>query len=162
MPTPLQIKLIHVAAREAGLGGAANRERYQMLLRNVAEVESSKDLTQPGFEDVMAVMEDMGFADSHHGGNYWRGRVSQRGMLCSSRMVHKIEALARDQRYALPPLCLRFSEHRTDQVGMLCPREAWNLIEMLKAVVEREEDEVERRRESIFSGVIQGDDVAPF
>jgi hypothetical protein len=48
-------------------------------------------------------------------------------------------------RYSIEALCRQFSAQRTGLVGELLPREAWKLIEMLKAVVVREEKKPARR-----------------
>lgn len=133
MPTPRQLQLVHVAARRVNL----EAPQYRMLLHNVAGVESAKDLDNATFEDVMAVLEDLGFRGGPDA-DYWRRKVRLRGMYSGPRMVHKIHALAADQRYQLPALCLRFSDHRTDEPEKLYPREAYNLIEMLKVAVDRE------------------------
>lgn len=133
MPTTQQFKLIHVAARQAGLDDGM----YRMVLRNVGGVKSSKELTQAGFEDVMAVFEDCGFREIGKPPTYWRDKVSIRGVFCGERMARKITELAAEQGYALAGLCRRFSEGRVEGVDKLKPREAWKLIEMLKAVVDR-------------------------
>jgi hypothetical protein len=54
-------------------------QAYRTLLRSVAGVESCKDLSNAGVEDVMAILEGQGF-DSHPGGKtYWRDKVDRRG-----------------------------------------------------------------------------------
>ncbi len=136
MPTPKQVTLIHVAKSRIGL----TDPQYRMLLRNVAGVGSCKDLDQAGVEDVMAVMEDSGFQDKE-GGTYWRDKVRRRGAECGERMRRKIEALAADQQYPLAAMVHRHSNKRTDRVEQLYPREAWNLIEALKAIVDRHDIE---------------------
>lgn len=134
MMSAKQLQLIHVAYRKAGLNDA----QYRTVLRSVAGVETAKRLTQIDFENVMAVLEDSGFEDAQHGTGYWRGKVEARGSMCGERMARKIAELAAEQRYALPALCHRFSDGRTEHVDKLRPREALRLIEMLKAVIERE------------------------
>lgn len=136
MPTPRQLQLIHVAKRQ--VFGPDDDRSYRMLLSNVAAVATAKDLTNKTFEDVMAVLEDMGFADTApgHGPRYWRKKADGSGS--RDRMAHKIKEAAADQRYELAALCLRFSAHRTNDPEQLHPREAWNLIEMLKEVAARE------------------------
>ena len=133
MPTALQIKLIHVAAKQVRL----NERQYRLLLGNVGGVESSKHLDNSGVEDVMAVLEDLGFR-GRDGETYWRDKVARRGIFGNERMVRKVHALAGESRYQLPALCLRFSHHRTAMVDELDPREMWELIEMLKASNVRE------------------------
>ncbi len=112
MPTKSQLACIHTAARAVGLialGGAD--ASYRLLLRNVGGVESAKDLDNGGVEDVMAVLEDLGF-DSHPAGKtYWRDKITDRNSgACPPRMAHKIYALAGEQRYELEAMCLRMSE----------------------------------------------------
>jgi len=134
MPTSLQLRLIHIAYRQAGL----EEEHYRLILANVAGVPSAKDLTQASFEDVMAVLEDSGFRDRGKPADYWRGKVASRGRQCGERMAYKIHELAGQQsHYAMAGLCRRVSAGRTEAVEGLRPREAWNLIELLKAVIDR-------------------------
>lgn len=141
---PAQLRTIHMAKRAAGL----TDQSYRTLLWNVGGVESSKDLGNAGLEDVMAVLEDMGFDGHPAGPRYWRNKVVRRGQCSSERMVRKIYALAAEQRYQLPALCRRMSLHRTDQVEQLCPKEAWNLIEALKAIVGREAADGSKEKET--------------
>lgn len=135
MPTPLQIKLIHLAVSQAKL----TKDQYRTVLRNSGGVESSKDLDQAGFEDCMAVIEDCGFRERDKPADYWRAKVIRRGHSAGERMVRKILALGQESRYEIPALCLRFSGQRTSVVEELGPREAWMLIEMLKASNARNE-----------------------
>jgi Protein of unknown function (DUF1018) len=137
MPTPLQIKLIHVAATQAGL----SREDYKTILRNCGGVESCKQLDQAGYEDCMATIEDCGFRERDKPGDYWREKVRRRGHSAGSRQVYKIHELALRSRYELAAMCKRFSADRVEEPEQLTPREAWKLIEMLKAANGRENAE---------------------
>jgi hypothetical protein len=143
MPTHLQLRLIHVAAREAGI----TEEGYRMVLRTVGGVNSSAKLTQADYEDCMAVFEDSGFRHPGKPSNYWRMKVVTRGGVCNARMVFKIRELAAKQKYALDGLCHRFSDGNTSQVEKLTPRQALSLINMLQAVVDRENL---KRQEEIY------------
>lgn len=145
MPTNNQLRTIHNGARRVGLiesGKGLQRSeaetRYRLLLRNVGGVESASDLDNPGVEDVMAVLEDMGFDGHPAGKTYWRDKVRARGSFCGARMAFRIRELTDEQRYELAGLCRRFSGDRTYDVERLYPREAWKLIEMLKAVAKRQ------------------------
>jgi hypothetical protein len=152
-----QLKLIHIAAHQVGLIVGKDDARYRLLLKNAAGVESAKDLSNAQFEDVMAVLEDLGFSKergwamdrssfSASGGSasrvqssYWRDKVAARGSQANARMVWKIRDLLKtEHRYEARALCRRMSQGRTDEVDKLTPREAWNLIEMLKEVEQRE------------------------
>jgi hypothetical protein len=132
--TPQQIKLIHIAAKQIGL----DDRTYRLLLHNVAGVTTCKKLDNPGLENVMAVFEDLGFRDAEHDPKYWRTKVKLRGSNAGERMVHLIRQLSeRLRHYKLSGLCMRFSYDRTAAPEKLTPKEAWNLIEMLKAAITR-------------------------
>ena len=134
MPTPQQLKLLNLAWRQAGL----TDDQYRTVLRNTAGVESGRDLMNTDLENVMAVLEDSGFHYAGHAADYFRNKVAIRGAFCGARLAFKVRELAAQQRYALPALCQRFSNDRTDDVDKLRPHEAWRLVEMLKAVIARE------------------------
>lgn len=138
MPTRNQIIVIQEGKRSLGLTDPA----YRTILRSVAGVESSKELSNVGVEDVMAVMEGMGFASHPQGPAYWRNKVSARGTFTNARMVHKINELAGQQRYELSAQVSKFSGGRSERPEDLRPHEAWALIEMLKAAVKREGTDV--------------------
>jgi len=104
------LRVIHTGARAVRLIDLDGSDaRYRMMLRSVGGVESAIELDNRGVEDVMAVLEDMGFDDHPSGRRYWRTKIERRGSCCCERMAHKIHALAKEpgQRYelgALPPL----------------------------------------------------------
>lgn len=140
MLTPLQLRLIHLAYRQAGLA----ESHYRLILQNVAGAASAKDLTQPAFEDVMSVLEDSGFRETGKPEDYWRSRVATRGSLCGPRMVHKIMSLRGcNPKYPLPALCQKVSGGRVSRIDRLTPLEAYALVEMLKAIAEREAARIE-------------------
>jgi hypothetical protein len=152
-----QLATIHIAAQQVGLIEGKDRARYELMLWNFGHVRSSKDLDDIGFEDCMALMEEMGFsakrqkvidrvsfsgtgggrpkdAESH----YWRDIIARRGNFANSRMIWKIGELAVQAKYELGAMCLRMSEKRTNKVKELTPKEALNLIEALKAIIDRD------------------------
>jgi hypothetical protein len=149
--SPKEIKLIHAAANQVGF----NRAQYEALLWNTAGVASCKELSQSQFEDCMAVLEDSGFRQPMPPGiapqeDYWRSRVRQRSQFASPRFVWLIHKLFDDYRaptrhltfevagqYKLAGLVRNASRDRTEDPRQLQPREAWNLIETLKAIVAR-------------------------
>lgn len=132
--SPKQVGLVKAAQKRSGL----EDPEYRLLLRNVAKVDSSKDLSQIGFEDVMATLEDVAESDNY----YWREIVESRGDRCTSRAAFLIKQLAGQpggDRYGnLATLCHAHSEGRVMIPDKLTPAEARKLIEMLKAVVGRE------------------------
>ena len=159
MPTKAQIQIVQIARRKVGL----NEPQYRMLLANVAGVQSTTQLDNRSVEDVMDVLEGMGFVDRKHGAGYWGLKVRRRGCFPGERMLRKIEAMATETKYPLPALVRRMSSKRTDRVSQLLPREAWMLIEALKAIIERGEadaaDEMERQL-SIEPGAYKPEPIA--
>lgn len=133
MLSKFQLRAVHVAVKQVGMDDPA----YRLMLRNVAKVQSAKDLNNRSFEAVMAVLEESGFRDPHKAGDYWRSKAANQGN-ASERQVHHIIGLAESCRYDLEALCRRFSGNRTQFVEKLTGREAWQLTEMLKAVNQRE------------------------
>jgi phage gp16-like protein len=130
MPTAQQVKIIQIARRQVGLDEA----RYRMLLHNVAGVQSCNDLDNPGVEDVMAVMEGLGFATTDRPADYWRTKSLG---LCSERMHYKIRALAGEAGYDADGFAQRMSRVGAQGVEDLDGFEAWKVIEALKAIVDR-------------------------
>jgi hypothetical protein len=151
MPTTSQVKTIKLGARVCGLGDA----QYRLLLRNVAGVDSSTKLDNHGVEDVLAVLEDLGF-DSHPAGpTYWRDKVRARGSVCGERMARKIRALADGGRYDLTAMCRRHSNGEADVPEQLTPAQGWALVEALKAINDREAKH-ERRAAAPRTGLLFG------
>lgn len=133
--TPRQLQTIHVAKRQLSLTDAA----YRTILRSVADVETSKDLTNQSFEDVMAILEEQGFRQGHP--TYWRDKVARRtNGQANERQRRLIEALAQEISYDLPGFIARMTRGRTADVHQLDAYEANTIIEALKAIVERQRD----------------------
>jgi hypothetical protein len=135
MLTGKEIGMVHLASNKAGL----TREQYGLVLRNTGGVESSKDLSQEGLENVMAVFEDAGFRHAGKPSDYWRSKVALRGSYCGARMERLLENLAARQKYDLAGLCRRFSGDRVCRVDKLTPMEAHRLANALRDIVAREE-----------------------
>lgn len=134
MPTINQIKALHAARREAKL----NELEAGTVLRNIGGVDSATQLDNAAFEEVMAFLEESGATGHPAGPTYWRNKLRRRyGGFAGERMVHKIGELAAQTDYDLAGLCRRFSGDRTPHPSKLTPREAWQLVEMLKASAER-------------------------
>lgn len=133
MPTPKQITTIQLGRRRVGLNDA----QYRLLLLNVAGVESCTKLDNRGVENVLAVLEALGFDGHVNGPTYWQEKAASRGERAGERMVHLIEQLAPGVPYPLGALVRKQSAGRTDVAADLRPGEAWKLIEMLKAAAAR-------------------------
>jgi hypothetical protein len=132
--TKSQIILLQTARRAAGL---AHDPDWRLVLKNVAGVASSKDLSNAAFEDVMAFLEERGFEHPAYGANHFTNKVQSRGCRADDRQAYLIEQLAQESHYRLPGLCMRFSDGRTEDPRKLTAAEASQLIEMLKAVKSR-------------------------
>lgn len=134
--TKHQVAVVQIAKSSVHLDDAD----YRLVLRNLGNVggerPSTKDLTQRGFEEVMAYFAGVGAkvpGDPQH----WLDKSQYRGNYADSRQVHLIQQLASRQQYSLDALCRKFSGNRAEHPSKLRPGEAHKLIEMLKNVVER-------------------------
>lgn len=86
-----QKALIHTAKRDLGLDDATYRE----MLRNIAGVASSKDLTPRQFEAVIAHLEARGF--DHKSTGYWANKkkwdvLGRRPGMATAAQLARIEA----------------------------------------------------------------------
>ena len=134
--TKHQVAVVQIAKSSVHLDDAD----YRMVLRNLGKVggerPSTKDLTQRGFEEVMAYFAGVGAkvpGDPQH----WLSKSQNRGSFADARQVHLIRELAAKQPYGLDALCRWFSGNRAEDPSRLRPAEAHKLIEMLKKVVSR-------------------------
>ncbi|HEX8342371.1 MAG TPA: phage protein GemA/Gp16 family protein [Tepidisphaeraceae bacterium] len=122
---------------------------YRQTLKIAGGVDSSTKLDNAGFERVMAAFEGMGFRDPAQqdrtrAATYWRDAAAMQNVFASRREVALIRELVAQTKYAdgLEGLCRVWSNRRTSHVAKLRPKEAHNVIEMLKAVIERQSREV--------------------
>lgn len=164
--TPPQLKLLQTARSKLGL----TEPQYRTILRSVGHVDSSKDLTNESFEEVMAHLEEssdwrqLGPCGEQLSDHYWRGKVERRGRFGGDRASHKIEALAIEAGYAegLGGFLMRLTEGRCDQVTKLTPAESYDVIEALKAIVERKRRAAEKlRNEPLLFGDKDGHEARP-
>ena len=146
--TPRQLQIIHTAQRQLKLEDG----QYRMILKNVADVASSKDLTNSTFEQVMAFLEDLGFSPNGQPSTYWRDKVASRQSgEVTERQLQLIGALAADASIDAAGFAWRMSNHRTRTPGELSSREAYNVIEALKQIVDRNasnREDAKTRREA--------------
>lgn len=160
MLTRLQLQTIQIARREVAKlsNGHFTEEMFRSLLRLQGDVRpdetghvSSKNLTNAGFDKVMAWMEENGFRDRlpGRGETYWRDRCGYRTGYCTPRQVHEIQLLAPQQKYDLRAMCLKFSNGHSAEPAKLTMNQAQKLIEMLK-------DAAARCAEKMPAGVDEG------
>lgn len=143
--TNRQLQIIHTAKRSLGYEDAD----YRLVLKNIAGVQSSKQLDQKGFELVMAFFESVGFEYKAHGAHsvgspserqqtYWQSKADRQPRYVSERELRMIEQLQNQSPYKPESMVRRMSNGRTDRVTELYPKEGYALIEALKKIVDRE------------------------
>jgi hypothetical protein len=130
--TPSQLKLVHTAKRLMGLDDAD----YRTILRSLAGVGSSKDLTIENLEIVMAHFESMGFRDAR-GKTYWRDLRDRRNKFCSPQQEYTFRQLIAQTDYDLDGFVNRMSKHRTREARYLYPWEAKACIDALHDILDR-------------------------
>lgn len=133
MPTREQIITIQSAKRWLMKNRDFTDQAYRILLRNVGRVESSKELGNDGVEQVMAVMEAMGFDQHPRGPRYWRSKAERQG----DRAAWKIEAMCAEYGVDCAGFVRRMTNGRTDRVDELDGQEMWRIIEALKVMRDR-------------------------
>lgn len=142
--TKLQIQTIQIARRQVQQksGGVFDEGQFRMALLNVGGVRpdcngrvSSKALDQAGFEQMMAMLEDMGFRDVSGKPDHWRSRVNG---LATTRQVFEIKRLGAESRYSIESLCQRATGGKCTSPEQLTPKQAHGLIEALKNIGARE------------------------
>ncbi|MCC6424872.1 MAG: DUF1018 domain-containing protein [Phycisphaerales bacterium] len=137
MLTKPQIILLQTARRQ--VPQLRDDAPWRMALRNIARVSSAKDLNNRSFENMLAFLEEMGFCDQSKRPDHYRRKVAARGHEVSDEQLYKMGALAQAAGLDLDGFCRRMSCGRTDDPGRLEPFEAYNVIEALKAIVDRKE-----------------------
>jgi hypothetical protein len=157
--TKKQRQIAGMACRDAGIDDAARKLLLRQLpnaMFNAGGVpvgdpsSTSPRLSQADFERFMAVIEDRaGGKLLNYSAHYWQDKAGSRSTVANERMTTKIMSLYREYEsqecggldghgiYGLDGLVRRFSNQRTAVIEELQPKEAWNLIEMLKAVIAR-------------------------
>lgn len=131
---PDQLAILHIAKSQLKL----NDQEYRLILRNLAGVESGKDLDNQSLEKVMAFLEERGFRHKDQPDDYWRKKYAAQSRFCGERISQKIHALAPQVKYPLDSLVAKASKGRTARVEELNPSEANQLVEMLKSMTARE------------------------
>jgi hypothetical protein len=126
------MRLLHTARRRLELDDAD----YRTYLRNLGGCESSTQLDNRGFERIMAAWEDIpGFPSHPAGSDYWRSRVNRFNV--SSRQLRMIFELAEQVDIDLGHFCSRMTAGTCDHPARLTPRDARNVIEALRKMIDR-------------------------
>jgi hypothetical protein len=154
MVTKEQIILIQTAARKAGLRDGSNRGRYDLVLAQYRTgrhlpVRSCKELNNWQIDDFLAICESMGWRYPGKSETYCRDKAaeSKDGHYASYAQKTAIDHIAGDLgltggigRDCLNQFVLRMTRQRTDDINFVTRREAYNIIEALKAQVERHDE----------------------
>lgn len=160
MLTKQQLQTIHITRRklEKATGGHFGRPEFDLVLLNLGNVRpdsggaiSSKNLTNAGFERVMAMLEEMLEKHVPTIGRYWRsiddrmrdGLISRRQQWEVAELLSELQR--RGQTYVGDGLARRMSNHRVEHVADLTKAEAIGLIEMLKVAIARQPEPAEAR-----------------
>ena len=140
-----QLKLIHIAARQAGLIEKKDDRRYRLLLAhykgsNGKPARSSKQLNNSQIEDLLAICESMGW-DSGRGATHFRDKSAAHGYLASFAQQSSILYLRGDLGWNadnLKGFICRMTAGVKFSVAELTPKEASNIIEALKNMTIRD------------------------
>ncbi len=151
-----QLKVIHIHRQLLGKlnPDVFDRSWFDLVLINIGRVHadaegriSSKGLSNPGFERVMAFLEETIHEAGGKAGTYWRDRDRRRGHFLTTRQEWQIgqlygELLGMGLTYRIEPIVSQMSGSRTRELKELNPAEAFKVIEMLKAVIDRQKASV--------------------
>jgi hypothetical protein len=143
--TRKQVQIVQIARRQVEKisRGVFDSTAYQIALCNCGVRAdhsgrcSSKNLTQAGFEKLMAIFESMGYREPGGDPEHWRKRNSARTGLATTRQVREIRRLAPRQKYPVSAICQRVSNNTHSEPEQLTMAQAAKLIEGLKSIIGR-------------------------
>lgn len=140
MPSRADLAKIHIAKKELGLCN----DTYRAMLRNIAGVESAKDLNNMGIAKVLTHLKDCGWKP-HRGRTLRSSRkfdeLDDRAGMASPGMLRKIEAIWAEVCYTENPEgSLRrflFNRFRVSDLKFLDLETAGKVVEALKKIRQR-------------------------
>lgn len=140
------LKLIHVAARQAGLITPAGDGRYRLVLARYrtpagTAVRSSTQLNDRQVDDFLAICESLGFRHPVHGPTYYRNRIAGAYSLASGAQQAAILHLAGDLGWSDDHLANFLHRQTRDHKRLICeltPSQAWSVIEAMKSMFARQ------------------------
>lgn len=148
MPNNDQLKLIHIAAKAAGLITGKDDGRYRTLLRQYVtyrggKATSSKQLNNRQIADLLAVCESLGWQHPGKASDHYRKLADEQAVDGAVSIAQKeaIKYLAADlgwRDYQLNGFIDRMSGGAIESITELTPRMAYNLIEALKQMLSRQ------------------------
>jgi len=140
-----KIKLVQTAVRKAGIRQPGLDGRYRLLLGqymqpNGKPVESCKQLNNSQLDDILAICEAQGWRMPGKPETFYRDKINQAAEVASFAQQKAIGYLARD--LGMTDLHLNnfikvMTKDKCSSVVELSPKEAWKIIEALKAILKR-------------------------
>lgn len=146
-----QIKLIQTAARAAGIRDGKQDGRYRFLLAQYKKSNgqicvSCKDLNNYQVDDFLAICESQGWRHTGKSETHYRDKVARSydGSRASYAQQEAIRYLAGDLGFHpqagntfLAKFLMRMTRDQVDCIERLSSRQAYNVIEALKAALGR-------------------------
>lgn len=130
-----QKALLHVAKADLGL----EDDTYRDILRSIAGVESSKDMTPIDFERVMARMKELGFKGQRpHRPAKIRAASRDPLALPSPAQLHRLNTLFEELGWYQNERRVAFCKRMLRKPWPQTRQEANKIIEALKAMAARE------------------------
>jgi hypothetical protein len=146
MLNKLQIMLIQMAVKQAGIRLPKEDGRYRLLLAQYKQpsgrpVTSCKQLNNSQLEDLLAICEAHGWRMPGKPEDYFRKKVMLQGDYSSFAQQEAIKHLAGDLGWSIPQVNGLINKMTGGQVlciTNLLPKQAWAVIEALKAILGRQ------------------------
>lgn len=143
-----QIRLVKTACRKAGLITKTGEDgRYRLLLAqykapNGRPVRSCRDLTNRQLDDLLAICESLGWRCPGKDGDYFRRKNAKKQEFASFVQQEAIRHLKGDlgmDELQLLKFIDRMTKGKISAISMLSTRDAYNIIEALKAMLSRKD-----------------------
>jgi hypothetical protein len=140
-----QIKLVHVAVKEAGIRTPQFDGRYRLLLANYKQpwggpVRSCTQLDNSQLEDLLAICESHGWRMPGKPEDFYRKKVAAEYGLASFAARSGIRHMAKDLGWTpehLDNFARKMTGFNLITIDELKPEEAYKIIEALKVIFNR-------------------------
>jgi len=134
-----------MAVKQAGIREPKADGRYRLLLAqykqpNGSPVTSCKQLNNSQLEDLLAICEAHGWRMPDKPENFFRKKVETSGNYASYAQQEAIKHLAGDLGWSLPQVngfISKMTGGGVTCIAQLLPKQAWAVIEALKAILGR-------------------------
>jgi len=140
-----QIKLVQIACKKAGIRSPGQDGRYRLLLAQYRQpskalVTSCKQLNNSQMEDLLAICEANGWRMPGKPEDFYRKKVVETPNSGSFAQLSAIKLLAGDlgwNDFQLEGMVERMTNGKVSDIGFLTSRQAYIIIEALKAMFSR-------------------------